>query len=84
MKVRLTKSEIEMLAEVAKRFEWKGNLEFQEHESCVVLDALDDDEAIDLRELCSDYLTEVGFDKDYEPNFKGLLLETLVDKLFVE
>jgi len=84
MRVRLTRPESEILAEVAKRFEWRGSLEFQEHYTCVVLDEIDEDAAIDLRELCSDYLTEIGFDKDYEPNTKGKLLETLVDKLFFE
>lgn len=38
-----------MLAETAKHFDWKGNLEFQEYNSCVILDVLDVDAAIDLR-----------------------------------
>lgn len=80
---RLTNAEREMLNEVKKRFEGKGDLAFQEHETCTVLHGLDKDAVIDLRELCSDYLTEVGFDKHYEPNAKGKLLETLVDKLFI-
>ena len=84
MRIRLTNAERLMLAEVKTRFEWKGDLAFQEHKKCIILDGLDINAAIDLRELCSDYLTEVGFDKDYEPNAKGKLLESLVDKLFVD
>ncbi len=43
---------------------------------------LTDCEADDLRETCADQLPIEGFDKNYEPNEKGRILESLIDKLF--
>ncbi len=45
---------------------------------------IDEDTAIYLRELCSDRLSLVGFDINYEPNSDGIILEDLIDKLFTD
>ena len=36
----------------------------------------------ELRSACEDVLIRIGFDKDYNPNFYGKMLEDLIDKLF--
>ncbi|HAW80415.1 MAG TPA: hypothetical protein DCX27_12305, partial [Balneola sp.] len=43
-------------------------------------EALNEDEADDLRELCADKLPLVGFNSDYSVNWKGKRLEGLIDK----
>jgi hypothetical protein len=84
MNIRLTFQQRDMLLEVKERFKWENKLELEEHPTCVVLKNFDEDDAVDLRELCSDYLLEIGFDKEYAANEKGKLLESLVDKLYVK
>lgn len=84
MNIRLTSAEKDMLIEVKDRFKSEKKLEFEMKSTCVVLKELTEDDAVDVRELCSDYLTEVGFDADYGTNEKGKILEELVDKLYVE
>ena len=44
---------------------------------------LSDQEANEIRDLCGERLQEVGYDENYDPNKKGKLLESLVDKLFI-
>lgn len=83
MKIRLMPAEKDALRRVTKRYNWEGNLQLTEHQSGVAVAEINKQDATDLRELCSDYLTEVGFNRDYEPNEEGKILETLVDKLFV-
>ena len=39
------------------------------------------DDLLDLREVVSDYLVYCGFNKNYEPNEKGIILENLIDIL---
>ncbi len=84
MNVRLTFQQRNMLLKVKERFKWENNLEFEEKPTCAILKNFYEDDAIDLRELCSDYLLEIGFDEEYAANEKGKLLESLVDKLYVE
>ena len=43
---------------------------------------LSDDDAEEIRDLCADTLQQIGFDKRYEPNKAGWILEGLVDKFF--
>ncbi len=38
--------------------------------------------AEEFRDIFSDRLVEVGFDKDYNPNSQGIMLENLIDKFF--
>ena len=83
MNVRLTLQQKELLIEVNVYFKWKQKLDFEEQRTCVVLKDLDENEAFDLRELCSDYLLEVGFDENYNTNTKGKILEELVYMLYV-
>ncbi|NKC13291.1 MAG: hypothetical protein GKR94_14175 [Gammaproteobacteria bacterium] len=84
MIVRLTSQQRGMLIEVKEHFKWQKRLDFEDQPTCVVLKDLDEDDAVDLRELCSDYLLEVGFDEEYNANIKGKSLEELIDKLYVE
>lgn len=42
---------------------------------------LTDEQREDLRETIADELLETGLDKKDEPNERGLLLETLIDRL---
>ena len=44
---------------------------------------IDDDVADELRDMCTNYLDEIGYDEDYEPTKNGEKLEDLIDKLFV-
>jgi hypothetical protein len=41
------------------------------------------DQFDELREKVSDVLLRVGFDEDYKPTSDGIILERLIDKLFV-
>jgi hypothetical protein len=82
--IRLTTEQKAVITEVVERFEWDTNITFETQPACVVLKSMTEDEADDLRDLCSDYLLEVGFDDDYAANDKGVLLEQLIDKLFIE
>lgn len=83
MKMRLTPQQSDLLIEVKEYFKWQQRLEFEEQPTCVVLKDLDENDAVDLRELCSDYLLEFGFDENYNANAKGKILEELVDMLYV-
>ncbi|MEO7067912.1 MAG: hypothetical protein ABI114_13440 [Rhodanobacter sp.] len=42
------------------------------------------DQFDELRGKVSDVLLRVGFDEDYKPTIDGIVLEGLIDKLFVE
>lgn len=84
MNVQLTSRQRNMLIEVKKRFEWGKVLDFEECGTSIVLKDLDEDDAVDLRDLCSDYLLEIGFNAEYAVNEKGEVLEELVDKLYIE
>jgi hypothetical protein len=41
-------------------------------------------EAGEIRDCCGDALAEIGFDQHYAPKEAGLLLESMIDKFFVE
>lgn len=41
-----------------------------------------EDLAEEIRDKCGDQLQLVGFDKDYNPNEEGEILESLIDKLY--
>lgn len=84
MNVRLTSQQKDMLIKVKEHFGWEKELDFEELATSIVLKGLQEDDAVDLRELCSDYLLEVGFDEEYVANEEGKILEELVDKLYVE
>jgi hypothetical protein len=45
--------------------------------------ALDRTDAERISDYFSDRLAKVGFDASYEPNDEGVLLESLIDKLFL-
>lgn len=83
MKVRLTKEEVAALTEAAQasRLEDLIDLEADEKENIYL--CVSEDAATELRESCSDLLSTMGFDEDYRPNEKGVVLENLIDKLYV-
>lgn len=37
----------------------------------------------EMRDACSDLLQRIGFDENYEPTKEGIILERLIDELFV-
>ena len=84
MDIRLKAEQSKVLFEVVSHFKWKKDLQLEEKPTCNLLKSISEDDALELRELCSDYLLEVGFDDNYIANEKGVLLEELVDKLYVE
>lgn len=45
---------------------------------------LETDELVEIEELCADRMPLVGFDKAYQPNEEGRLLEELIDWLYDE
>lgn len=46
--------------------------------------SLDEDDADEIRDACGEHLQVVGFDAAYNPTATGQILESLIDKLFVE
>lgn len=45
---------------------------------------ISDENASIIRDYCGDYLQEVGFDKNDNPTEKGLILENLIDKFYID
>ena len=43
---------------------------------------IDEDSATDLRELISDDI-HLHFDENYEPTETGIIMESLIDKLYI-
>jgi hypothetical protein len=43
-----------------------------------------EEEADEIRDFCSEKLQLVGFDKDYSPTIEGRILESLIDKFFID
>ncbi len=83
MKITLGKKELEILETALKHYSIKPPYTLLCANGNYILEA-SDEEFINLRECCSDYLLIVGFDKDYNPNEIGRSLESLIDKLFIE
>jgi hypothetical protein len=81
MRIKLSEKEIKLLREAIEKCEIKPTykLLFLETNN-YQLEGLEDD-LIDLRECCSDYLMLVGFDENYNPTEEGKILEDLIDKL---
>ena len=84
MKIKLNVDELNCLKEAIEHEQLKFDIELKglEKPDQFIL-IVNEDQATDLREICSDYLLRVGFDKDYVANKKGTILETLVDRLYV-
>lgn len=80
MQFKLTYEELIVLREAVDKLNLR-NLLLNKDANNVTLDISEDD-AIDLRDACGDYLLTDGFDEDYKPNAKGKILENLIDKLF--
>lgn len=79
MKIKLSQKETELLKEAIKHC--KGNFPIKVVDGVLILT---EDNATDLREYCSDYLLYTGFDKDYNPNSGGKILEALIDKFYIK
>jgi len=82
MEIGITYSELELLLEMLKKS--GGQIESAIKNSISTRLYLSEDQAVDLSELCSEYLLEFGFDENYKTNDKGNVLEGLIDKLFLE
>jgi hypothetical protein len=83
MKVLVSGSELAVLREaiLSEKSDLKLNVDEDRENGRILL--ISEIEADALRDLCGDYMSVVGFDADYNPNEKGVLLEELIDKLFV-
>jgi hypothetical protein len=44
---------------------------------------ISEDQADEIRDLYSEQLLLVGLDENYNPNIEGIILESLIDKLFI-
>ena len=82
MEIKLKSLHHNQLLEVIKYYDWKSEVGFKEGDSKGIFIEATVDRIIELRELCSNYLAEVGFDENYEANDKGKLLEELIDVLY--
>ena len=86
MRVRLTEQEIEFLSS-HKSLSLPRREEFLEEglrrSGIRTLDLLDK-EAAQLRESCIEMLQRCGFDENYNPTKAGIVLESLIDKLYFE
>ena len=83
MNVKLTLDEEKMIERVIENFRLKYKFEIRKRDGFFSF-VIDDDDALDLREFISDYLCEIGFDDEYKANKEGIILESLVDKLFID
>jgi hypothetical protein len=79
MKVKLTPKEATVLREALAQAGF-NEAAITPTEKGVLLDG---ELATEIREICADYLMQVGFDEDYVATEKGLVLESLMDKFFV-
>jgi hypothetical protein len=84
MKITINEEELRVLVEACKA---EGCLlsipaERLDDKSGYIL-VLSEDDANTFRDVCGEHLPLVGFDDDYNPNAKGLVLENLIDKFFV-
>lgn len=83
MKILISTSELEVLRDAVSAGKSKFTLTFEEDEKNGIHLIIDEEQADELRDLCGDYLSVTGFDGEYRPTEKGLLLEGLIDKLYV-
>ena len=74
MKMRVTTDEAEVLNEVVCKYMIQDKVSFEQKPTCKIA-IFAEGIADDLRDYCSEYLLEVGFNQDYEPNRKGNALE---------
>lgn len=82
---RLSTKEVDYLRQLASRDEsFARLLRFEEAlPDRKVIIRLNRAEAGQLRECLGTDLAAVGFDKDYEPNEQGQMLEDLIDRFFI-
>ncbi len=45
---------------------------------------ISEEDADTIRDLCGEQLQKIGFDENYNPTSEGLILESLIDKFFVD
>ncbi len=79
----MSEFKLQMIKESMKSTNVRMILNIQTHDSFLMLQ-IQEDIAEELREHCADYLLQIGFDSDYNPNEKENALESLIDKLFTE
>ncbi len=85
LKIKLSKSEYTYLCQAAFIYKrYKELLSSAQQISDVHLITLSENQADEIRDLCGEQLEIVGFDKKYELTHEGTILESLIDKFFVE
>lgn len=84
MKINLNNNEAEVLSTIFSNTEYEGRIELEKSSNSGSYKlTIGEDDATELRELCSDILSKEGFDQDYKVTSKGEVLESLIDKLYV-
>ncbi len=77
MKIKLAKKESDYILEKVLQ---KENSNFIE---AVKNRELSEDEANDIRDICLEKLDTIGYDENYELNDDGVILNELIDKLYI-
>jgi hypothetical protein len=84
-KIELNKKEYEYLC-LASFLEdrYKTLLRATQIKGSMYFLTVSENEADDIRDLCGERLQIVGLDKDYELTEEGRILESLVDKFYID
>ena len=85
LKIGLNKSEYIYLCQASFLEDKHKKMFFssEQHDGKYVL-KIPENQADEIRDLCGERLQMVGFDENYELNQEGKILESLVDKFFIE
>ncbi|MCX6989873.1 MAG: hypothetical protein NTX49_02230 [Chlamydiae bacterium] len=85
MKIELNRNEYNYLSHASFLKDKYRKLLFssQQHDDLYSLQILKD-QAEEIRDLCGEQLQIIGFDRNYELTTEGKIIESLVDKFFVE
>lgn len=81
---KVSEEEKIILEKVIKRYRFSEDVRFSYVNGSFKLHLTSSEIADELRGLCSDFLVESGFNQDYSPNQDGVVLEALIDLLFID
>ncbi|WP_085784446.1 hypothetical protein [Candidatus Nucleicultrix amoebiphila] len=84
MKIYLNEEEMQLLKIAASKGKMEDRVRLTPASPNKFLLSGAEDDFVDLRECCSDYLMIVGFDENYHLTKEGNILEKLIDKLYID
>ena len=86
MKIRLSKEEVELLSsgQFLPDKLLKKVLAASPKERGIYILEVSADEADEIRDFCGEQLQKTGFDENYNVTKAGHILESLIDKLYVQ